>query len=387
MKKKFQKTCFNLKRGFIMEFGISTSSFQYEEHSSNSHLYDENKTGNYHKKHWKEDLLLVKELGVKYYRFSIEWSQIEAQENQWNHDELKRYDAYLDFLAKHHIIPVMCLFHFSAPKWFMEQGGFLKVPEKYFSFANYCIHYYKRKVNYFITYNEPNVFATCSYLIGRWKPYHNNIFQFKACVRNMNNVHNQLVEKYSNRNTKIGIIINIIPSIVETFLNSVFQDLWNNCFFKKMTKKTDFIGINYYFSRHVQWSDVFRYKEKDFFKGNMNNTDSNLGWPICPEHIANAVQFVYKKYPNMDIWITENGLSSKKPSAQNEFIEKHIQVLLQKCPFVKKYFYWTLIDCFEWDYGNIAKFGLVSHNKQYRRRKKSSFYAYQNLIMKFQSQK
>jgi beta-glucosidase len=368
-----------------MKFGISTSSFQYEENSTNSHLFHENKTGNFHKKHWKEDLFLVKNLGVKYYRFSIEWSQIQPRENEWNTQELQRYETYIDFLQKNDIEPILCLFHFSCPKWFMEEGGFLKVPEKFYSFANYCIQYYKKKVKYFITYNEPNVYATCCYLISRWNPYCKSIFKFKQCVRNMTEIHNQIVEKFSNRNTKIGVVINIIPSIVETFLNGVFQDLWNDCFFKKMVRKTNFIGINYYFSRHVQWSDIFRYKEKDFFKNNKKDTMSNLGWPICPHHIANAVDYVHKRYPNIDIWITENGLSTQKPNAQYEFIENHVKTLQEKCPYVQKYFYWTLIDCFEWDYGKNAHFGLVAVNKQYKRKPKSSYYDFQKLISKLQS--
>lgn len=370
----------------MIEFGVSTSSFQYEEDCKNSYLYDENKIGNYHKKHWKDDFLLVKNLGVKYYRFSIEWSQIQPQEDKWEISELQRYDKYIDFLIKHKITPVLCLFHFSCPKWFMEEGGFLKVPEKFYSFAKRCIQYFKKKVKYFITYNEPNVYATCCYMIGRWKPYKNNIFTFKKCIRNMTMVHNEIVETFgTNKNTKIGVIVNIIPSIVETFLNSVFQDLWNDCFFKKMTRKTDFIGINYYFSRHVQWTDIFRYKEKDFFQKNKKFTESNLGWPICPQHIANAVEHVHMKYPEIDIWITENGLSTEKPCAQYNFIENHVKVLQEKCPYVQKYFYWTLIDCFEWDYGTKAKFGLVGYDKKFNRKPKPSYYAYQKLILKLQS--
>lgn len=375
---------FPLKQRLMIEFGISTSSFQYEEGCINSHLYEENKVGNYHKKHWKDDYLLLKKLGVRYYRFSIEWSQIQPEENKWDVEELLRYDKYIDQLIKYNITPVMCLFHFSCPKWFMQQGGFLKVPEKYYTFAKFCILHYKKRVKYFITYNEPNVYATCCYMIGRWKPHRTNIFTFKKCVRNMTEMHNKLVANFSNRNTKIGVVINIIPSIVETFLNSVFQDLWNDCFFKRMTRDTDYIGINYYFSRHVKWSDVFRYHEKDFFKDNKNNTDSNLGWPICPHHIAHAVEHVHRKFPHIDIWITENGLSSKKSSSQFTFIESHIKTLTEKCPYVQKYFYWTLIDCYEWDYGTKAKFGLVSYNKSYERRPKSSYFAYQSLISKLQ---
>ena len=112
-----------------MIFGISSSSFQYEENCKNSHLYSENKTGTFHKKNWKKDFQLLKELGVKNYRFSLEWSEIEPKEGEYNIETIKRYHTYLDWLKKNNIEPILCLFHFSLPKWFFNQGGFLRSRE------------------------------------------------------------------------------------------------------------------------------------------------------------------------------------------------------------------------------------------------------------------
>ena len=66
-----------------MKFGISTSSFQYEENSTNTQFSKENKKGVMHDKFWKKDLMLLKNLGIESYRFSIEWSKIEPQEGKY----------------------------------------------------------------------------------------------------------------------------------------------------------------------------------------------------------------------------------------------------------------------------------------------------------------
>lgn len=362
-----------------MKFGISTCSFQIEENNKNSHLYGKNKVGSFHKSHWKEDYLLLKKLGISTYRFSIEWSEIEPKEGVLNQSVLNFYHKQIDWLLKNKIDPVICLFHFSMPIWFFKEGGFLKVANKFETFANKMIKEFSTKVRHFVIYNEPNVFCVCSYLLGRWKPNKINYFAFHKCLKNMKEVYNSILNK--NKKSKCGVIVNIIPGHGETFLNSFFDDIWNRSFLTNISPKTSFIGINYYFSKNKSWSDVFFSGRKDFFK--KKNTLSNLGWPFEPEHIMDAVDYVSNYFPHTEIWITENGLSTTKPENQHEFIEKHVH-FLQKQKKVKRYYYWTLLDCYEWDYKN-AYFGLVKVDKETgKRTPKSSFYFYQTLIQKLQ---
>lgn len=352
-----------------MIFGISSSSFQYEENCKNSHLFSENKIGTNHKKNWKKDFQLLKDLKVKNYRFSIEWSEIEPKEGVYDEETIQRYHKYIDWLKKENIVPIICLFHFSLPKWFHKKGGFLKIPEKFELFCIKMIEEYDLK--HFIIYNEPNVYSVCCYLLGRWKPCQKNYFKYSKCIKNMTTVYNSIVLKYPQK--KIGIIINIIPSVSgETFLNNIFDSIWNTSFLMDISKETSFIGINYYFSKDKSWKDVFFSGNKDFFKG--KQTLSDLGWPITPDGIHNAVDLVHSFFPNTDIWITENGISTKNEENQIQFMKLHIKEC-KKNPLIKRYFYWTLIDCFEWDYSN-THFGLVTRE----RKKKKSFFEYRKLI-------
>lgn len=353
-----------------MIFGISSSSFQYEENCKNSHLYSENKIGNYHKKNWKEDFKLLKELGIKSYRFSLEWSEIEPKEGVFHQKTIQRYHLYINWLKTNNIEPVLCLFHFSLPKWFYSQGGFLEVPEKFEIFCHKMIKEYK--IKYFILYNEPNVYSICSYLLGRWKPKRRNYFQYSKCIRNMIKIHNSIVLQYPKK--KIGIILNIIPyKNGITFLNSVFDSLWNTSFLIDISRETSFIGINYYFSKDKTWNDVFFSGKKDFFQGKKSLSD--LGWPITPEGVHKAVSLIHSYVPNTEIWITENGISTQNEENRIKFIYSHIEEC-KKNTLIKRYYYWTLIDCFEWDYSNTY-FGLVKRD----RKKKKSFSEFKKLIM------
>jgi len=352
-----------------MIYGISSSSFQYEEECNNSHIYNEKKKEIFHKKNWKKDFQLLKELGIQEYRFSLEWSSIEPKEGEYNKKEIKRYHTYIHWLKKNNIEPILCLFHFSMPKWFYKEGGFLKVPEKFQTFCKNMIQEYK--VKYYIIYNEPNVYVMCSYMLARWKPHKKNYFQYSKCIDNMIKVYNSILTSFPRK--KLGMILNIIPSIgSDTFLNDIFDSMWNTSFLIGISKKTSFIGINYYFSKDKIWSDVLFSGKKDFFKG--KNTLSDLGWPVTPEGIHNAVSIIQSYLPKVDIWITENGVSTSNENKKIEFMRLHINEC-KKNPLLKKYFLWTLIDCFEWDYPN-TKFGLVTKD----RKKKKSFFEYKKII-------
>ena len=80
---------------------------------------------------WKDDFELIEHLGVKSYRFSIEWSRIQPQKDVWNEEALDQYCEMIDDLISKGIKPMVTLHHFSHPIWFEEIGGFFE-REKYF---------------------------------------------------------------------------------------------------------------------------------------------------------------------------------------------------------------------------------------------------------------
>ena len=360
-----------------MIFGISSSSFQYEENNKNSSFYTKvNKDGNLHKKNWKKDFKLLQELGVQTYRFSVEWSDIEPTKGKYKDSAIQRYHEYIDLLQGMNIEPVVCLFHFSQPKWFLEEGGFLKNPDSFLSFAEKMIQEYKAKVPYFVIFNEPNVFAICSYILKRWKPNQQNYFHFSKVLSHMEDVANQLILSFPE--VKFGVTLNIIPSYHDTFLNSMFDHMWNESFLPKISENLNFVGINYYFAKDKTWKDVFNSSKLDFFAN--SKTESDLGWPIDCEKLNDTIAHVQKYAPEAEIWITENGLSTEDDDAKCKFIESHVSQVLDN-PVIKRYYYWTLIDCWEWDYGNRVHFGLVKTiGKSKRRQKRNSFYCYQKII-------
>ncbi|MFC1700992.1 family 1 glycosylhydrolase [Patescibacteria group bacterium] len=123
----------------------------------------------------------------------------------------------------------------------------------------------------------------------------------------------------------------------------------------------DFIGLNYYFHSRKKNKEV-----------------SDMGWEIYPKGIYHVLKDL-KKY-NKPIYITENGLADSKDEKREKYIKSHLKWIyraIKEDVDVQGYFYWSLLDNFEWDKGFWPRFGLVEIDyKTLERRIRSSAYKY-----------
>jgi len=121
----------------------------------------------------------------------------------------------------------------------------------------------------------------------------------------------------------------------------------------------DFLGVNYYTRNIVEFSlNPNNYchklvKDKNLYK-------SDLNWDIYPKGIYRICKKYYKKY-NLPIYITENGISDKYDNRRPDYIFDHLAFLLKAINEginVERYYHWSLMDNFEWNEGESARFGL-----------------------------
>ena len=219
-------------------------------------------------------------------------------------------------------------------------------------------------VKYWITMNEPMVYANNSYLKGTWPPFNKNFFRFLKVIKTLISSHlashimilrhygmsqNQAIlcnDKSSHNiaipKVKIGIAKNNI--YFENF--PLINHFWNFYFLNKIKNHLDFIGLNYYFHRKLF--------------GNENKDVSDTGWEIYPRGIYHCLKDL-KKY-NLPIYITENGLADAKDTKREKFIKEHLlwaHKAIEEGVDLRGYFYWSLLDNFEWAHGFEPRFGLV----------------------------
>ena len=340
-------------------WGAATSAHQVE--GGNVNDWSEWKKGDagrtcdhYHR--FEQDFDLAKSLGHNAHHFSIEWSRIEPKEGKINQNEIEHYRQVLTALGQRGLEPMVTLWHFTLPTWLAKKGGWLnpKAPYYFDRYVKIIAENLFNEVKFWITINEPDVYASRCFLAGVWPPQKRSVFKYFKVLKNLARAHQLAYQSLHliDLDCQVGISKNNIY-----FENIPLADyLWNKYFLNRIKREQDFIGLNYYFHCHLF--------------GNENRAVSDLGREIYPEGIYHVLKGL-KKY-NQPIYITENGLADKDDAKREKFIKEHLAWVLraiQEKIDVRGYFHWSLLDNFEWDKGFWPRFGLIEVDYQTMARK------------------
>lgn len=127
-----------------------------------------------HYNRFKEDIALMKEMGLKTYRFSISWPRIIPNgTGSLNKKGIEFYDALIDELIKEGIEPMVTLYHWDLPQALQDEyGGWesRKVIDDFVAYADVCFKHYADRVKYWIVMNEPNIFTQLGYMLKLHPP-------------------------------------------------------------------------------------------------------------------------------------------------------------------------------------------------------------------------
>ncbi|KAI4453333.1 glycosyl hydrolase [Holotrichia oblita] len=396
--------------------GVATAAVQIEGGDKNNDWYEwsmqkgRTKDGtntlraNEHYKLYKEDLLLMKQLNIRAYRFGIEWARIEPKEGEYDSAAVQHYIDELILMKEYGIEPLLTLHHFSSPIWFMNLGGFENKENvrHFIKFTEFAVRNFGQYVKEYITINEPNVYAYMSYADGIFTPGVKSVKRAFKVMSNLACAHILAYNKIHEISRELGFndvrvsfanhlavfspknkynpfnrtITKILESLFQTKLTKAvntgkFSYPLKNTLKVKKGKYYDFNAINYYTRQTVKG---FKPGAKEGEKYN------DLGWEIYPQGIVTLAEKIYKKYP-ADIYITENGTCDAKDAFRSKYIYDHLKGLAMSPLPIKKYYYWTFMDNFEWAEGESARFGLVHCDYETQKRTpRDSAYFYKEII-------
>ena len=347
--------------------------------------------------HWNrysEDIQLIKELGVSHYRFSVEWSKIQPTQGIYDQDVLNHYSEMIDRLIENNITPVLTLHHFTHPLWFDKLGAF-ENKENINLFVSFCervFNEYSNKVDYWCTINEPAVIATQGYFNGLFPPGKTDSQLSAVVLKNLLDAHVQAyhsLKKLENgTKVKIGLVKNInqfdpwrrwhiLDWMISYFANHFFNgstiDFLRTGVFKiripglawicyenpKAINSTDYFGLNYYSHNHLKLK--LSLKEPFTLKYQKNDVMTDMPYTIYGEGLYRAIQSV--SVLDIPILITENGIADAEDSRRELYIKRYLYAVSKAIKDgynVIGYFYWSLMDNFEWAFGYDMKFGLFS---------------------------
>lgn len=427
--------------GFL--WGAATSAYQVEGGCKNSDWdaweksYDNDanpriKNGDRCGKaadHWnryREDLRLLQDIGCNSYRFSVEWSKLVPQPGKWDQAVADHYIEMCAYMRDLKIEPNLTLHHFTLPQWLADKGGFEHPDsvEYYADFVQQTAAALGPYVDFWATFNEPVVFAVMGWVRGVWPPGKQDLCVAPRVLANLLTAHQRayqilhatVLEDADGDGVpcRVGIVKNItlfdparkwwLPdwpaaltldrlynsALLDAFQTERFKfNLFNNVRFEKdfpgLSDTLDWIGVNYYTQFLTKIDLKSDLKVRIYLKKSLPKTD--MDWAIYPAGLYRALRMV--RPFGVPIYITENGIATKDDQLREKYILQHIdamhEALLDNID-VRGYYYWSLMDNFEWAEGFEKRFGL--YHVDYRTQKrtlKNGTQIYSDIIRKSQS--
>lgn len=409
---------YNLPHGFV--FGASTSAYQVEGaafeggrgqsiwepflRKPHTPPYDLGDVTCDHYNRYREDVALMKAMGLDAYRFSISWPRVLPNgEGKVNETGLDFYDRLVDELLAAGIDPYVTLYHWDLPLALQKRyhGWFHR--ETAYAFADYSALMVKRlgdRVKKWATLNEPEVIIA-GYISSGMAPGMN-------LPRSGHRVGHHLLlghalgtqaMRAARSDIECGIVLNLVPIdpvdpnnekqcaaardrwtmsyawYLDAMLNGHYPDIVHDALDRSdsgnpvkpldmslIAQKLDFLGINYY--------TRFLANEKGDIVETPDVDRTQMGWEMVPDSFTKMLVDLNREYEMPPVYITENGAALNDTVSRGrindrgriKYLDDHIGAVARAIKGgadVRGYFAWSLMDNLEWPLGFAKTFGLI----------------------------
>jgi len=360
-----------------------------------------------HYRRYAEDIRLMRELGLKAYRFSVSWSRIFPEgRGKLNRKGLDFYCRLVDGLLEVGIEPFLTLYHWDLPAALDDRGGWLNrdAASWFADYAQTLFFALEGKVRHWITLNEPWVVAHEGYLCGTHAPGHASLREVPQVSHNLLRAHALAVQAFrADGKGQIGLVVNLEPKYAASddpadrnaanrahaYMNrlyldpillgsypeeatDIFGDDWPRfaeADMRLLREPFDFLGVNYY-TRSVNRADP-QGSPAGALPVRQAGEHTEMGWEVYPDGIRETLAWVKRRYGNIPVYVTENGAAFADPPIVDGRIDDRPRVAYLRSHLraahaaiaagvdLRGYFVWSLLDNFEWRYGFSKRFGLV----------------------------
>ncbi len=429
--------------GFL--WGAATSAYQVEgawnEDGKGESIWDrfshapgnilDGSTGDvtcdhYHR--WRKDIALMKELGLKAYRFSVSWPRIlPAGRGKVNQRGLDFYSSLVDGLLEAGIEPFVTLYHWDLPQSLQDEGGWSErsTAEAFVEYTDIVSRKLGDRVKHWITHNEPWSTVIMGHKLGMHAPGQKD---FSAALKVSHHLllsHGWAVPvlRRNSPDAEVGITLVLFP-IVPGSSNSVTLPIFRRCdgYFNRwfldplygrrypadmvaeyinagyllgeglsfvkpgdleaIAVQTDFLGVNYY-TPVITRSKITSENDNELLTLLYNGPGyeyTDIGMMVYPDGLRQLLNRLCFDYHPQKMYITENGASySDGPDGKGlvrdrrrvSYLHNHLVAAYKalECGVpLAGYFVWSLMDNFEWSFGYGQRFGIIWIDYENQRR-------------------
>jgi beta-glucosidase/6-phospho-beta-glucosidase/beta-galactosidase len=341
------------------------------------------------------ELDLAAHTGIQVYRLGVDWGRVEPAPHVFDAAAISRYREILGMVRARKMRVMLTLMHHSVPKWAQDHGGWLKDGMKadYQEFARRMIDEYAPDVDYWVTFNEGNVFAPLAYSSGLWPPGERRsiasllaVGPYRgaaiAAMDRMSDAHSDLYDwahaKYPS--IKLGLAHNMAYYTSDGLVGGIVAhftgDLMNWRFPERIRGRMDFFGMNYYGAEWIDGTRLVLEPAAEY---------SESGRAIYPEGLYLLLKEIHQRFRALPIIVTENGISDSTDILRPSYMIEHLQAVARArdegVP-VAGYIFWTLSDNLEWADGYCPKFGLMGVDRahEFRRVARPSYDLFRSIV-------
>ena len=361
---------------------------------------------------YKDDLLLVKTLGFKVFRFSISWPRILPEGVGYvNKEGVDFYNRLIDECLNLGLTPYVTLYHWDLPYALEKEGGWTshRMLRWFNRFATVCAENFGDRVKNWIILNEPMGFTSLGYMLGKHAPGRTGTSNFFPALHNaiMAQAEGGYAIRENVAHAHIGTTFScseIVPASakdadiqaanrMDILMNRLFIEpvlglgypfdeqfrltekmaLHNKAwkYTERMKFDFDFIGLQNYFPIVIRNNSLIPFIQASEVKPRTRNVEATaMGWEINADSFYHIIKKFWR-YPGIkEIMITESGAAFKDKLLNGvvndedriDYFKKYLTALKraqQEGVNISGYLAWTLMDNFEWAEGFNARFGLV----------------------------
>jgi beta-glucosidase len=403
-------------KGFL--FGAATSAHQVEGGCTNNQWWEWEQTpGNVHDgstselacdhyRRYGEDFALARDLGMNAQRISVEWSRIEPEEGRFDEAELDHYRDACDTIRDLGMEPAVTLHHFTNPIWAQRQGGWenAKMMDWLARYSERTAEALGDRVRFWFTINEPMVAPALSYVMGIHPPCVRDLSRALPVAKHVLLAHAAMYNAIKNA---VAHVTEVGPVLQMPYIEALDPDdpadrdaaaqqdqLFNQYYLDGLLKGVvappvgdgaevpglarsyDVVGLNYYARMLVRGGDLddaqhpaggaheARDRELPLLGARRPSEPSpfedQMGWEVYPKGLY--TQLMRLDPLGCPVYVTESGMATRDEEARSRHLLAHLAEVhraIRDGLDLRGFFYWTLMDNFEWAEGYTKTFGLI----------------------------
>ena len=405
--------------GAAFAWGVATSAYQIEgaanEDGRGASIWDtfshtpgkvaDGSNGDvacdhYHR--FAEDVDLIAMIGLTDYRFSMSWPRVQPDGmGGWNEAGFAFYARLLDALEANGIAAHLTLYHWDLPQALQDRGGWLdRATARYFAaYAAEVARRFGARLATIATHNEPWCTAELGHASGQFAPGMRDPAAAVLVSHHLLLSHGLAMQamRAQGASARLGIVLNLWTSVAATdtpadhaaaalnyakavqwYMDPLFGGAYPDLALRHLdcsrlriepgdyatiAQPLDFLGVNYYTRSYVSTETPPRRPPAALGL-------SDMGWEIYPQGLTDLLVGLHSQYRLPPLYITENGMAAPDQllagavddPARVDYLERHLAALaaaIAQGVDVRGYFYWSLLDNFEWHCGYAKRFGMV----------------------------